>query len=98
MASGLFDMLADLAKDPNLLKAFNSDPDSVMDSYYLTQGQKTHLSSSLHGGMSHDFFKAIGDEAHAQFGGASQPKSSGPSTAQSAPTGGGKPHPDLFFC
>lgn len=67
MASGLFDMLADLARNQGLLAAFKHDPDSVMDKYNLSEEQKAHLKSSLHDGKHHDFFKAIGDEAHKQF-------------------------------
>jgi len=99
MASGLFDMLADLAKDPSLLSSFTSNPDSVMDNYYLTQDQKTHIKSSLHNGMSHDFYKVIGDEAHAQFGGGSSSQSSGPQIAQQVSKPGDEtPGPDLIFC
>ena len=67
MASGLFDLLSDLAKDPNLLNQFKANPDQVMAQYDITGQNKSLVKSSIKDGKHHDFFKAIGDEAHEQF-------------------------------
>jgi hypothetical protein len=67
MASGVFEMLAALASDPQKLADFKNDPDSVMNEYNLSTDQKKHIKSSLNDGKHHDFFKVIGDEVHDQF-------------------------------
>jgi hypothetical protein len=67
MASGLFDMLSDLAKNSSLLAQFKANPDAVMDQYGLTAAQKNALKESLHKGKHHHFFSAISDEAQQHF-------------------------------
>ena len=67
MASGLFDMLSDLAKDPALLAKFKADPNDVMKDYDISNESKKHVTSSVEDGKHHDFLKAVGDEAHDQF-------------------------------
>jgi len=67
MASGLFDMLSDLAKDAALLAKFKNDPDDVMKDYQINNDLKKHIKSAVEDGKHHDFFKAVGDEAHEKF-------------------------------
>lgn len=67
MASGLFDLLSNLAKDANLLKQFKADPDAVMDQYGLTDAQKTALKESCLKNKHHQFFSAVSDEAQKHF-------------------------------
>ena len=65
--SNLFEMLADLAKHPQKLAQFQADPDGAMTLYGLNEGQKSLIKSALQG-KNIDFYKAVGDEVHAQFG------------------------------
>lgn len=67
MASGLFDMLSDLAKDPALLASFRADPDNVMTTYGLSKAQKDALLESIKNGKHHHFFSAVSEEAEEQF-------------------------------
>ena len=66
MASELFSMLADLAKDPKKLDKFHSDPATIMDKYGLSTTQKRLMKSASRGNQQ-DFLKAVGDEAHAKL-------------------------------
>lgn len=67
MASGLFDMLSELAKNSQLLANFKANPDAVMAQYGLTEAQKTALKESLQKGKHHHFFSVVSEEAQQHF-------------------------------
>ncbi|MEQ9359144.1 hypothetical protein [Coleofasciculus chthonoplastes] len=64
MASALFNLLADLAQDPNKLQTFGSDPDSVLNEYDLTDEQKELIKQ----GGEDNFTRLLVDERARQFG------------------------------
>lgn len=72
MASPLFDMLSDLAKDADALSRFQNSPSEVMEEYGIDAETQALLVSSVQDGMHQNFFKAIGDEAAERFGGRHQ--------------------------
>ncbi len=67
MASGLFDMLSELAKNAQLLADFKANPDAVMGQYGLTEAQKNALKESLLKGKHHHFYSAVSEEAQQHF-------------------------------
>lgn len=62
MASKVFDLLSDLAKDSKKLSDFKKDPDSVMSKYGLTDDQKTKIKNSMNNKEHDDFFDLIKNE------------------------------------
>lgn len=64
MASALFNLLADLAQDPNKLQAFGSAPDSVLNEYDLTDEQKELIKQ----GGEENFTRLLVEERALQFG------------------------------
>jgi glutathionylspermidine synthase len=67
MASGLFDMLSELAKNSQLLASFKANPDAVMEQYGLTAAQKEALKQSFHKGKHHHFYSVVSEEAQQHF-------------------------------
>jgi|GEM_PF-3833028 len=61
--SGLFEMLADMAKNPEVKASFIADRDAVMSQYGLTYAQQALIKSSMDNNAQHDFHKALGDAA-----------------------------------
>jgi hypothetical protein len=67
MASKLFNMLSDLAKDAKIRDKFKKDPDAVMTEYGLSDAQKKALNESMKQGKHDSFHKAMKDEANEHF-------------------------------
>ena len=65
--SPLFELMAEMARDPKLLKAYRKDPKKVMTQYGLTRTQQKLLLSSTKDGKHADGMKAIADEAYRAF-------------------------------
>ena len=65
--SPLFDLMADMARDPKLLKAYRKDPEKVMKQYGLTRTQQKLLLASVKDGKHADGMKAIADEAYRAY-------------------------------
>ena len=65
MASKVFDLLSDLAKDSKKLDDFKKDPDAVMNKYGLTDDQKTKIKNSMNNSQHDDFFDLIKNEISA---------------------------------
>lgn len=66
--SALFDMLAELARDPRKFEEFKKDPRSWMQRNYgeLTEQQIEHVASGVEGKRA-DFFTAIEEETIRSF-------------------------------
>ncbi len=65
--SGLFELLAEMAKNPATKASFLADRDAVMNQYGLTPAQQTLIKNSMDNNAQHDFIKALGDAAHESF-------------------------------
>jgi len=64
VASALFNLLADLAQDPEKLQAFGRDPDSVLNEYDLTDEQKELIKQ----GGEENYIRLLVEERASQFG------------------------------
>jgi hypothetical protein len=64
VSSALFNLLADLAQDPEKLQAFGSDPDSVLNDYDLTDEQKELIKQ----GGEENYIRLLVEERASQFG------------------------------